>query len=32
MKILNKKEVQIMRDNAKVHKIVFEEIRKILKD
>lgn len=30
--MLNKKEVQIMRDNAKVHKIVFEEIRKILKD
>ena len=32
MKILNKKEVQIMRDNAKIHKLVFEEIRKILKD
>ncbi|MDQ7008689.1 MAG: type I methionyl aminopeptidase [Candidatus Gracilibacteria bacterium] len=32
MKILNKKEVQIMRDNAKVHKLVFEEIRKILKE
>lgn len=32
MKILNKKEVQIMRENAKVHKLVFEEIRKILKD
>lgn len=30
--MLNKKEVQIMRENAKVHKIVFEEIRKILKD
>ncbi len=30
--MLNKKEVQIMRDNAKVHKLVFEEIRKILKD
>ncbi|MCD5380349.1 M24 family metallopeptidase, partial [Candidatus Gracilibacteria bacterium] len=30
--MLNKKEVQIMRDNAKIHKIVFEEIRKILKD
>ncbi len=30
--MLNKKEVQIMRENAKIHKIVFEEIRKILKD
>jgi len=30
--MLNKKEVQIMRKNAKVHKLVFEEIRKILKD
>lgn len=32
MKILNKKEIQIMKQNAKVHKIIFEEIRKILKD
>jgi len=32
MKLLNKKEVQIMRENAKVHKLIFEEIRKILKD
>lgn len=32
MKLLNKKEVEIMRENAKVHKLVFEEIRKILKD
>ncbi len=30
--MLNKKEIQIMRENAKVHKLVFEEIRKILKD
>ena len=30
--MLNKKEVQIMRENAKIHKLVFEEIRKILKD
>ena len=32
MKLLNKKEIQIMRDNAKVHKLVFDEIKKILKD
>jgi hypothetical protein len=32
MKILNKKEVKIMRENAKVHKLVFEEIRKTLKE
>jgi len=32
MKLLNKKEIEQMRKNAKVHKIVFEEIRKIVKD
>jgi len=27
--MLTKKEVQIMRNNAKIHKIVFDEIKKI---
>jgi len=31
MKILNKKELQVMKQNAKVHKEIFEEIRKIIK-
>lgn len=29
--MLNKKEIEIMRQNAKVHKKVFEEIKKVLK-
>lgn len=28
--MLNTKEIQIMRDNARVHKIIFDEIRKIV--
>jgi methionine aminopeptidase len=30
--MLKKSEVEIMRGNAKVHKEVFEEIKKIVKD
>jgi methionine aminopeptidase len=29
--MLSKKELEIMRNNAKIHKKVFEEIKKILK-
>jgi hypothetical protein len=30
--MLNKLELNVMRQNAKVHKEVFDEIKKILKD
>ncbi|MDD2870667.1 MAG: type I methionyl aminopeptidase [Candidatus Gracilibacteria bacterium] len=30
--MLSKKEIEVMRENAKVHKLVFEEIKKIIKD
>jgi hypothetical protein len=30
--MLSKKELEIMRANAKIHKKVFEEIKKIVKD
>ncbi len=30
--MLTKQEIQIMKNNAKVHKKVFDEIKKILKD
>jgi hypothetical protein len=30
--MLTKKEIEIMRANAKIHKEVFDEIRKVLKN
>jgi hypothetical protein len=30
--MLDKKELEIMRANAKVHKLVFDEIKKVLKN
>jgi len=30
--MLDKKELEIMRNNAKVHKLVFDEIKKVLKN